>query len=193
MPNNILILLRHAETKIDKNIKISKWFLTERGKRDAESLSKLDSFKDIDLIITSDEAKAYQTAYPLAEKLQLEIIKDENLNELNRDQGKFLEKDEYLKTMVLCMANREQSYNKWETAISALKRFSKKVKDIDSRFSNKKILIVAHGGVINLYFAKILDKLDEVFNRILSNSFCDYGIIQDGRVIKDIAKVPNNL
>lgn len=88
------------------------------------------------------------------------------------------------------MTNWDQSYNKWERANSALKRFSKEIEEIDSRYSNKKILIVAHGGVINLYFAKILEKLDNVFNRALSNSFCDYGIIQDGKVLKDIAKIP---
>jgi len=190
MPNNFLILLRHAETKIDENLKISKWFLTERGKKEATNISKLDLFNDIDIIITSNEEKAYQTAFPLAEKLQLEIIRDEKLNEIMRDQGRFLEKEEYLKTMELCMANRDQSYNKWETVNSALKRFSKKIEEIDSRYSNKKILIVAHRGVINLYFAKMLEKLDIVFNRALSNSFCDYGIIQDGKVLKDIAKIP---
>lgn len=189
MPYNTLILLRHAETNVDENLKISKWFLTERGKIEATKIFKLDLFNDIDIIITSDEEKAYQTAYPLAEKLQLEIIRNERLNEINRDQGRFLEKDEYLKTMELCMANKDQSYNKWETVNSALNRFSNKIEEIDSRYYNKKILIVAHGGVINLYFAKILEKLDDVFNRVLTNSFCDYGIIQDGRVIKDIAKI----
>ena len=53
---------------------------------------------------------------------------------------------------------------------------------------NKKILIVAHGGVINLYFAKIIGQLDKVFERISTNTFCDYGIIKNSKVIKDIAK-----
>ncbi|MCK4687733.1 MAG: histidine phosphatase family protein, partial [Candidatus Lokiarchaeota archaeon] len=68
MPNNIIIFLRHAETKIDENLKISKWFLTKRGKKEATNISKLDLFNDIDIIITSNEEKAYQTAFPLAEK-----------------------------------------------------------------------------------------------------------------------------
>lgn len=73
MPNNTFIFLRHAETKVDRNIKISQWTLTEKGKKDALKLSQLNVFKDFNIIITSNEEKAYQTATPLAEKLQKEI------------------------------------------------------------------------------------------------------------------------
>ncbi len=189
MPNNTFIFLRHAETKVDSNIKISQWLLTEKGKKDVLKLSQLSVFKDIDIIISSNEEKAYQTANLLFEKLTKEIIRDKNLNEIMRDQGKFLKKDEYIKIMKLCMKNRNQSYNKWETANHALERFSKRIQEIDLKYSNKKILIVTHGGVINLYFAKILEQLDKVFERLSTNKFCDYGIIQNSKVIKDIMKI----
>ncbi len=106
-----------------------------------------------------------------------------------RDHGSFLGKDEYLQNMKNCMENKDQTYNNWETADHALERFSKRIQEIDLKYTNKKILIVAHGGVINLYFAKILGKLDTTFERILTNSFCDYGLIQNDKVLKDIAKI----
>jgi broad specificity phosphatase PhoE len=188
MPNNTLILVRHAETKVDENIKISKWILTEKGKNESRELFNLDLFNDVDIIMTSDEEKAYQTAYPLSKKLNKEIVREQNLNEIMRDYGRFLEKDEYINNMKLCMENRDQSFNNWETANTALERFSKKIEEIDSNYSNKKILIVSHGGVINLYFAKILGKMEKIYDRILTNTFCDYGIIQNNTIIKDIAK-----
>jgi len=189
MPNNTLLLVRHAETKVDENTVISKWLLTEKGQRDAINLFSSDLFDDVDIIITSGEEKAFQTAYTLAERLHKKIIRDKNLNEILRDQGRFLKsKDEYLKTMKLCVENRTQSYNNWETANHALERFSKRIQEIDLNYSYKKILFVAHGGVINLYFAKILKQLNKVFERISTNTFCDYGIIQNSKVIKDIAK-----
>jgi len=82
MSNNTFIFLRHAETKVDSNIKISHWILTKKGKNDAFNISKLKLFDDVDIIISSNEDKAYQTAYPLSEKLHKEIIRDENLNEI---------------------------------------------------------------------------------------------------------------
>ena len=192
MPNNILIILRHAETKVDENIKISKWNLTEKGKRDAINLVRFDLFDDVDIIITSEEEKAYQTAYPLSKKLHKEIIRERNLNEIFRDEGRYLRTTaDFFKTMKLCVENRNQSYNNWETANHALERFSKAIQEIELKFSNKKILIVAHGGVINLYFAKILGQLDKIFERISTNTFCDYGIIKNKKVISDIAKIKN--
>jgi len=190
MPDNTFIFLRHAETKVNKNINVSHWVLTKKGKNDALNISKLNLFDDVEIIISSNEDKAYQTTRPLSEKLCKEIIRDKNLNEIIRDFGRFIEnKEEYLKIMKLCFEKRNQSFNNWETGNQALERFTKKIQEIDSEYSNKKILIVAHGGVINLYFAKILGKLDRIFERILSNSFCDYGIIQNDKVLKDIAKI----
>ena len=69
------------------------------------------------------------------------------------------------------------------------KEISKKIEEIDHDYNDKKILIVSHGTVINLYFAKILGKLENIFNRTQTNTFCDYGIIQNKVVIKDIAKL----
>lgn len=190
MPNNTLIFLRHAETEVDMNIKISNWKLTKRGRKDAFDLSELNLFNEIDIIISSNEDKAYQTAQPISEKFNKQIIRDKNLNEINRDHGRFVEsKEEYLNNMKFCVENRNQSINNWETGNHALERFSKRIQEIDLKYSYKKILIVAHGGVINLYFAQILGELHKIYERILTNSFCDYGIIQNGKVIKDIAKV----
>lgn len=190
MPDNTLILLRHAETNVNKNTIISKWTLTDKGQKDASNLFNSDLFRDVNIIITSREEKAYQTAYPLSERLHKKIIRDENLNEISRDKGSYLKtKDEYLKTMKQCLENKNQLYNNWETANHALERFSKALHKIDFKYSNKKILIVAHGGVINLFFAYILEQLDRIFERFLSNTFCDYGIIQNSKVIKDIARI----
>ncbi|KKM81833.1 hypothetical protein LCGC14_1325820 [marine sediment metagenome] len=187
MPFNMFIFLRHAETKVERTIKNSEWELTENGKKEASNLLNLEVITDIDIIITSDEDKAYHTALPLAEKLQKEIMRDKDLNEIMRDKGKFLGKEDYLKTIKLCMENRDKSFNNWEAAGNALERFSKKIEEIDNKYSNKKILTVAHGVVINLYFAKMIDRLNNVYDRAMSNTFCDYGIIKDGKIIKDIA------
>ncbi len=190
MPNNILIFLRHAETKVNDKLIVSKWILTDKGKEEAELLLKSALFDDIEVIITSDEEKAFETAYPLSVSLNTPINRDEKLNEIDRDKGNYLStKEEYNRIIQHTMEKRNESFNKWETANHALERFSKKVGEIGKIYTKKKILIVSHGVVINLYFAKILGCLDVVFERWLSNSFCDYGIIQNGKVLKDIAKI----
>lgn len=189
MVNNIIIFLRHAETKVNKRVKNSEWSLTDKGKLEALNITRSKFFEDIDILIASAEEKAFKTILPLAEKLKKKILREAELNEIMRDQGKFLETKEYLSTMKLCMLNKDQSFNNWETANEALERFSKKIEEIDYKFDEKKILIVSHGTVINLYFAKLLGKLENVFIRAQTNTFCEYGIIQNKKVIKDIAKL----
>ncbi|MHA2007316.1 MAG: histidine phosphatase family protein [Promethearchaeota archaeon] len=190
MGHNTLIFLRHAETKVDGRLKNSEWELTAKGKKQASNLPNLELLIDVDLIITSYEDKAYYTSLPLSKKLQIEIRREKDLNEIMRDNGKFLENNEYLKTIKLCMKYRNESFNNWETAENALERFFKKIEEIDLKYNCKKILIVAHGVVINLYFAKITNRLNDSYKRARTNTFCDYGIIKDGKIIKDIAKIP---
>ncbi|MBU0530347.1 MAG: histidine phosphatase family protein, partial [Nanoarchaeota archaeon] len=60
--NNKIFFLRHAETKVDSDTPISKWVLTEEGAKQAEELAKSDVFDEIDIIISSDEDKAFLTA-----------------------------------------------------------------------------------------------------------------------------------
>lgn len=189
MTSNILIFLRHAETQVDNKVKNSEWSLNDKGKVETLEIAKSNFFDDIDIIIASTEKKAYKTIYPLAEKLKKKILREEELNEIIRDHGKFLETNEYITTMKLCLKNKDQSFNNWETANNALERFSKKIEEIDYEYDRKKILIVSHGTVINLYFAKILGKLEYVFDRAQTNTFCDYGIIQNKKVMKDIARL----
>ncbi|MFX1420584.1 MAG: histidine phosphatase family protein [Promethearchaeota archaeon] len=190
MSNNTIIFLRHAETEIDKDIAVSHWILTKKGKKDVSKIFKLNVFNDVDVIISSNEEKAYMTAHHFSERLNREILRVENLNEINRDQGKFINTNqEYLENLKLCMEHRNKSFNNWETVNNALKRFSKKIQEFDLEYTNKKILVVAHGIVINLYFAEVLGKLDNVYERWSTNTFCDYGIIQNGKVVKDISKI----
>lgn len=186
--NNTFYFLRHAETRVDKTLPVSKWTLSKNGMKQAQELAKRDVFDDVDIIISSDEEKAYQTAKTIAEKLGKSIVRIPELNEIDRDKGGFLGKEEFDETVKFCLTNLDKSIRNWETANSALERFSKKIEEIDSRFENKKILIVSHGCVINLYFAKILNKLDKVFERWLRNSFCAWGVIKNNEVIKDIVK-----
>jgi hypothetical protein len=40
MPNNTLIFLRHAETKVNKDLQTSNWILTKKGEMDALKISQ---------------------------------------------------------------------------------------------------------------------------------------------------------
>ena len=161
--------------------------MSERGKRDARLLASSGIFDHIDIIITSCEDKAFQTALPIAERLGKEITSCVELNDLYK--GEFvLDDDKYFKAIESCLKNPRESLNGWETASHALERFSRKIDEIDSAHDDKNILIVSHGCVLGLYFARTLGKMDEIYERWHLTPFCAWGIIKNGKVIKDIIK-----
>lgn len=186
--NNTFYFLRHGETKVDKDVPISKWVLSETGELQAKKLAANGVFKDADLIFLSSEDKAFQTALPIAESLGIKVIKLPDIVELNRDNGVFLQAEDHEKTIKQCLENLDDSFNNWETAAHALERFEKKIDELDKQHENKKILIVGHGFTINLYFAKLLGALDRVYERLSANNFADWGIVKNQRVVKDIGK-----
>ncbi|MCK5045343.1 MAG: histidine phosphatase family protein [Candidatus Heimdallarchaeota archaeon] len=190
MANNEFLLLRHARTEISSKVPVSKWNLSKEGFKEAAQLALVKEFNDFDIIISSCEVKANLTIHSLAMSMAKPIVQFCEFDELNRDSGGFVKTtDDYNLNVKRCLSELNKSVNKWEKASHALSRFSKKIDELDELYENKKILISSHGIVINLYFAKVLNQLDIVYNRWKKTTFCDFGIIKNGLVVKDIAKL----
>ena len=186
--NNTFYFLRHAKTKVDRNLLISEWKLTEDGKTNAQVLADSGVFDEITKIYASTEKKAIDTALPVANRLKLEIETVADLRELDRDKGGVFEPELYEKVVHDAYQNQSESTHDWETADHARERFNLAVEKIDQENEGKKILIVGHGGTINMYFAEALGLLDKVNERLPLNDFCHWGIIENGRVIRDLGK-----
>jgi 2,3-bisphosphoglycerate-dependent phosphoglycerate mutase len=184
--NNTLIFLRHAKTIQDKTKPSSQWRLAETGKKTAKELATSGIFDDVDIVISSNEKKAYQTAKPFADRISKRIIKISELGELNRDKGGLLTQENYKRTMVKIFKKSDFEVYKWETSRHALRRFKHAIEKIDKQYHNKKILIVTHGIVMSLYFADIQNIRDNIFMRWESLAFCAWGIVKNGKVIKDV-------
>lgn len=186
--NNTLIFLRHGKPKVDSETPVSKWSLSDAGAQQAEETANGPEFQDVDVVIVSGEEKALQTVLPLAKKFgkESEIIRESQISELDRDKGGFLDPLTYEGAVHKTLTVRDVSVHDWETGSHALNRFSKAIEEIDQRFEGKKILIVGHGMTMNLYFAKVLGELDKIAERFAQNTFCDWGVIKEGKVVKDL-------
>lgn len=184
--NNKIIFLRHAKTKVDNTLPIADWFLTDDGVKHAKEVSSDPIFDDVDLIFASTERKAVDTAKPITERLGKEIIQVENLGEIKRPNAEKITLEEYKRLKSIVFSDFDKSESGWETVNRALSRFSKAVEEIDRKYENKVILIVAHGTVMSLYFANIQGKMDELFSRWKSLGFCEWGVVENGKVTRDI-------
>lgn len=127
-----------------------------------------------------------QTALPVAQRLNKEIHQIKGLGELRRPDGHSIGLERYNELKKKLYSDFDYSENDWETINSALERFSGAVERIDKENENKTILVVCHGTVMSLYFAKLQGKLDDMFSRWKGLGFCSWGVVENGKVVKDI-------
>lgn len=186
MPNNTLIFIRHAKTEVDKSVPIENWILTDDGYSSAQKLADEETFDDVDLLISSDEEKAFLTLKPLADKLRKKIVRVSDLGEIKRPNSERLTLEQYNQLKEKMLKDPNYTEQGWETANHALIRFTSAIEKINRENNRKRILIAAHGTVLTLYFANLQNKMQELFSRWSKMEFGGYGIVKDGKVIKDI-------
>lgn len=171
-----IIIVRHGQTDFNLERKlqgVTDNKLNETGKEQAR-ITK-DKLKDekIDLIICSPLIRARETADIINEERKLEIIYDDRL--IERDFGEY--EGEYIKNYNVdefWSYNENKEYEKAENIRVFLKRVHEFLKDIEERYKDKNILLVAHAGVsvaIKCYYNGIPED-DKLVNIRLKN--CEF-------------------
>jgi broad specificity phosphatase PhoE len=184
--HSALIFLRHAETKKDETLLDEQWTITDAGKKSAEKMADTGVFDDVDVIISSNMKRAYQTAEPFAARLGEKIIRVPEFNEISRRKAKMINKKDYEAIKARMFVDLDFAPGGWETARSALSRFKKASEKMDMKYENKKILIVTHGTVMSLFFASLQNKMYMLHTRWGNLDLLGHGIVKDNKVIKDI-------
>lgn len=185
--NNTFFFLRHAETEKNPSVNAVEWGLSASGMERAKKLAESGVFDEVDMVISSEEKKAFQTAKAVAEKLGQKIIKIAEFNEVKRGDS-FLAKEEFEKLKREKLEDLDCKKDGGESAREALERFESGLEKVNKLYEGKKILIVSHGTILSLYFAKIADKMDSIYDRWQKTQFCAWGKVKDGNLEKDICR-----
>jgi len=154
--DSLIYFISHPEVIIDKNVPVSQWDLSEKGKRRVKHLLTNSWIQSIKLIYLSNEQKAKTTAHIIRESLKLPIHYREDLREIDRSATGYLEAQEFERVVNQFFANPFQSVRRWEKAVDAQERIVKAIKNIINEMNNQPILIVSHGGVGALLMAYLL-------------------------------------
>ncbi len=184
--NNTFYMLRHGETQFTREKTAHEWSLSPNGISKVREVAETGCFDDIDIIVSSMEEKALQTAMLIANRVQKEISVNFDLGEHDRRNSGFLEQSEFNETIQFAFNNMDQSKRRWETTKDALERFTKAITEIDSKHEDKNILVVSHGTVLSLYFANQMGVMEEVYDRWKNIDYCNWGIVQGRQIMKDI-------
>ena len=183
--NTILFAVRHGETEWNSIAKQQGHLnspLTKNGILQAQLLADGLVDKKIDILFSSDLGRAFQTATIIAEKLFLNIHTDPGLRERNLGIMQGLTKKEFEEKFPLeasCFNRGDPDYILPEGE-SAQQRYNRCVdcaEKLVKQETGKRILIVAHGGVLSSFFYKATNtpltepRRFSLFNASI-NSFC---------------------
>lgn len=160
--NNKYYILRHGEAISNVKDIVSSWPekfenpLTEKGKIQVEKIVTRLKENNIDLIFSSDILRAKQTAEILGEKLKIIPEYDKRLREI--DFGIFNTKTadeftDYFKDPKERIQGRVPGGESYE---DISKRMGDFLKDTETNYQNKNILIVSHQAPLFVFEAIIL-------------------------------------
>lgn len=146
-----LIFVRHSLVDRVDGVPARKWNLSGTGRIRARGLvDKLIEFRP-EVIVSSDEPKAEQTAEIVSECLGLKYSVEKNLHEHDRRQVPYLTNDEFQSLVQEFFTKPDTLVFGNETANQALLRFRGAVNLVLDSSDTKTILIVSHGTVISLF------------------------------------------
>ncbi len=185
MSGTRIIFLRHADTEKNPNFNAAEWGLSDLGKTQSKEVAGLEDFQNVSIIYASNEKKTTLTAEPLAHKLNLLIKELPNFSEVKRGD-KYLTKEAFEEEKMRQLLDLEYKAFNGESGNEALIRFEQGVVTVSSMHPNATILITTHGTILNIYFASKLHETDKLPERWKKTKFCAYGIMEDGKIVKDI-------
>jgi broad specificity phosphatase PhoE len=143
-----VLLVRHSVPEVDRSIPAAEWRLSAEGRARCDALAKQLSTHDPELVVSSTEPKALETAELLAWRLGLDVRESAELREQERRTVGWLERDELEAAVLRVFAEPDQVVFGEESAASALERFTRAVEGLGDR-----AIVVSHGTVISLYVA----------------------------------------
>ena len=151
-----LILVKHALPQIDPMVPANQWRLSEKGQDFSQGLAQKLAQYRLDLIFSSVEPKAIETARIVATALEKRIEVVEGLHEHDRNNVGFLKKKKFEASVAQFFNQPDLLTFGNETANQAHHRFSRAVMGIIEKYPDKNIALVTHGTVLTLFVSRLV-------------------------------------
>lgn len=152
----VLILVKHSLPEIDPAVPSREWRLSEEGRVRSRILAGLLDQYDLDVVFSSNEPKAVETASTSARRLHVPVEVVEGLHEHERSNVGFLEKDQFEQSIARFFSRPAELVFGEETADAAYDRFSEAVNGVSDRFPQANVALVTHGTVLSLLVSRAL-------------------------------------
>ncbi len=148
-----LILVKHAQPQIDPFMPAREWPLSPEGKLLCRTLANKLAAYEPDVIVSSTEPKAVETARIVAERLQRPFEIVEGLHEHDRSNVPFYSPQVFDQSVATFFQQPTELVFGRETAAQARERFSRAIEGVLEKYPDSNVAIVAHGTVMTLFVA----------------------------------------
>ena len=149
-----LVLVRHGAPVVDIEQPADTWPLSEDGRAATLQLAERLKPHAPNLIVSSAEPKASQTAYLIAVATDADFQTAEGLEEHHRQKTGYLDKGTFENKVVELFRNPEKRVFGEETANQAADRFARAVNTVQRLNPRRSLAIVSHGTVISLWLER---------------------------------------
>jgi broad specificity phosphatase PhoE len=162
-----LILVKHSVPEIEADRPANTWHLSEVGRIRAERLAQqLKAFAP-EVIVSSSEPKAKETAEILVSQLQLGLRIIPELHEHDRSNVPYLSHDHFQAAIREFFQRPDELVFGSETANEAYSRFYRAMHSILNEHRNQTVVVVTHGTVISLFVSRLTGSSDlELWNKL---------------------------
>lgn len=151
-----LVLVKHSLAEIEPDKPASAWRLGAVGRRRCEALAAgLGDFSP-EVIWSSREPKAVETADLVAGTLDVPVRVADGLEEHHRDNVPFLPEEDFEEMVEQLLCNPGQVVFGTETADQARDRMTASIERV-IKADQADSIVVTHGTVIALYVASVAD------------------------------------
>ncbi len=161
-----LLLIKHALPELDSSRPAADWHLSERGRALSELLARKLAAYSLDVIVSSVEPKAIETAQIVAQRLNKPHEIAAGLHEHDRRNVPFLSRVEIDARVAEFFAKPRELVLGSETADQAHARFADAIARVLEKLPQKNIAVVAHGTVITLFVARKIEMPFEFWKRL---------------------------
>ena len=167
-----LILVKHSQPEVMESLPARAWKLSEVGRARARQLAEELARFQPQVIVSSDEPKAVETAEIVARRHQLDFRVGKGLHEHDRSNVPYLSQEEFQQSIRELFQEPDQLVLGTETANQAYARFYQAVHSILSEHKNETVVLVTHGTVISLFVSRLTGRSElEIWNMLGLPSF----------------------
>ena len=151
----MIVLVKHSLPEIDSTVPANEWHLSREGRVRSQILAEKLVQYDLDVIVSSTEPKAVETAEISARFLKTPVEVVDGLQEHERCNVGFLEKERFEESIGRFFSRPTEFIFGEETADTAYNRFSKAVYELSDRFPQANLALITHGTVLSLFVSRI--------------------------------------